>query len=66
MEEPTMPESELLTMREAMDWLRVSRDTVEALIKQGELRSTRVGIQRRIYRQSLIDYLQRQEEKENQ
>ncbi len=57
-----MPDKDLLTMKEVQDWLRISRDTLDLLIKRGDIRSTRVGIQRRVYRDSVEAYLARQEE----
>jgi len=59
-----MPDKDLLTMKEVQDWLRISRDTLDLLIKRGDIRSTRVGIQRRVYRDSVEAYLARQEEEE--
>jgi len=59
-----MPDKDLLTMKEVQDWLRISRDTLDLLIKRGDVRSTRVGIQRRVYRDSVEAYLARQEEEE--
>ncbi len=59
-----MPDKDLLTMKEVQAWLRISRDTLDLLIKRGDIRSTRVGIQRRVYRDSVEAYLARQEEEE--
>lgn len=51
--------SELLTVKEVAEILRVSQPTVLRMIDDGELRAIRVRNQWRIRRSDLDDYLQR-------
>jgi len=51
--------SDLLTVKEVAEILRVSQPTVLRMIDDGELRAIRVRNQWRIRRSDLDDYLQR-------
>ena len=51
--------SDLLTVKEVAEILRVSQPTVLRMIDDGELRAIRVRNQWRIRRSELEDYLQR-------
>ena len=51
--------SDLLTVKEVAEILRVSQPTVLRMIDDGELRAIRVRNQWRIRRTDLDDYLQR-------
>ena len=51
--------SDLLTVKEVAEILRVSQPTVLRMIDDGELRAIRVRTQWRIRRSDLDDYLQR-------
>jgi excisionase family DNA binding protein len=51
--------SDLLTVKEVAEILRVSQPTVLRMIADGELRAIRVRTQWRIRRSDLDDYLQR-------
>lgn len=51
--------SELLTVKEVAEILRVSQPTVLRMIDDGELRAIRVRNQWRIRRSDLDDFLQR-------
>lgn len=54
-------EQELMTIQEVAKRLRVHPDTVRRMIKDGELRATRVRLQYRIYRDSVEQYLHNHE-----
>lgn len=49
-----LPESSLLTFREAMTFLRVSRSTLSRLIASGQLRGHKVGSTWRFYQHDLL------------
>jgi excisionase family DNA binding protein len=50
-----VPEPALVTFKEAMDFLRVSRSTLYRLMWSGQLRGHKVGSAWRFYRQDLLD-----------
>lgn len=53
-------EDELLfNVREAMEYLRVSRSTIYRLIKRGELKGHKVGKKWVFYKRDLKDFLER-------
>lgn len=52
----------LLTIEEVMGFLYISRDTIYRIIKKGNLKTIRVGRQRRILMEELQDYIKRQTE----
>jgi excisionase family DNA binding protein len=54
---PSPEESELLTVAETCDLLRVSRWTFYRLIQSGQLRSVTIGRSRRITRRALQRYI---------
>ena len=49
----------LLNVREAMEYLRVSRSTIYRLIKRGELKGHKVGKKWVFYKRDLKDFLER-------
>lgn len=49
--------ADILTVEEVADILRVSTATVRKLIKEGKLKSFRVGLQIRIKREDLNRYM---------
>jgi len=55
-----MSTSSLITPAELARELRVSRSTAYNLIEQGEFRTIKVGVQLRIFRDSLTAYITRQ------
>jgi excisionase family DNA binding protein len=59
------PRHELLTIREAADFLRVSEVTISRWIKQGQLPAYRVGPRAVRLRRDDLDHLVRQEAAEN-
>ena len=52
---------EFLTVNQAAEVLHVSRDNIYDLIRTGQLRSTKVGRSRRISRQWITQFAERQE-----
>lgn len=54
-ERRSSPEQVLLTFKEAMDFLRVSRSTLYRLMWSGQLRGHKVGSTWRFYQQDLLD-----------
>lgn len=53
----------LLTTKEARDRLKVSRNTLYALIESGDLKAVLVGSQYRITEDEIKDYIKRNEVK---
>ena len=49
----------LLNVREAMEYLRVSRSTIYRLIKKGKLKGHKVGKKWVFYKRDLKDFLER-------
>lgn len=49
----------LLTRKEACEQLRQGMNTIDALIKSGELRSVKIGRSRRIPATALREYVER-------
>jgi excisionase family DNA binding protein len=51
--------SQLLTLPETTDWLRVSKSSVLRLVADGELESIKVGGRRLIFRDAIDRYIER-------
>lgn len=51
---PTHPDTVLLTFKEAMEFLRVSRSTIYRLMWSGQLRGHKVGSTWRFYESDLL------------
>ncbi|MEW6381429.1 MAG: helix-turn-helix domain-containing protein [bacterium] len=52
-------QEEILTTKEVMEYLKVTRPTVFKLIKTGQLRAAKVGRDYRIYRSDVDDFLKK-------
>jgi excisionase family DNA binding protein len=61
--EAALPEPAVYTVSETCRQLRVSRGTVNRLIREGKLRSVRIGRSRRILASSVPELLERLQER---
>jgi excisionase family DNA binding protein len=59
-----MPNDEYLTTEEAAQLLKIHRDNVRRLIREGKLPSVKVGGQYRLRRKDLEEWLERSREPE--
>ena len=53
-------EENLITVLETAKWLGVSKAKVHDLITSGKLKSMRIGTARRVSKQSVSDYMERE------
>ena len=60
-----MYDEEILTVTEAAQWLRISRNTAYDLVARGELPSFRLGSAIRLLKIEVIDSVQRKPEEDD-
>lgn len=52
-----MDNSEVMTIKEAMEFLSIGKNTIYSLLSSGELKGFRIGKLWRIHRSSVQDYI---------
>ena len=57
---PHAPDDQLMLFREVMDYLKVSRSTLERFIRAGKIRAYHVGATRRFYKSDVDTLIVRQ------
>jgi putative molybdopterin biosynthesis protein len=57
-------QEEILTTKEVMEYLKVTRPTVFKLIKTGQLKAAKVGRDYRIYKSDVDNFLEKASNKE--